>query len=293
LIEQRSAGPAFFVYLREMRPLVSRKVRKAIASSPRFLAVQPTIIRLFDKSKIMRQPMPYLLLTLLLFVFSACRGSGDASTTVGSVGANASAQPAAKAAGYKRYGIESGIVEYAVSGAQKGTETLYFDRWGQREATYTDTELSFAGISQKQKTLNILEGELGYNINLATRAGTKTTNPLFKKILDRSPDKNLGDLGLRMLEEMGGVKIGTEEVAGKLCDIWEIKNLQSKSWLWKVVTLKVQVKMAGMEVTKTAARFEEGVSIPEDRFTIPSDIKISEGADIQKALERIKKKSMN
>jgi hypothetical protein len=185
------------------------------------------------------------------------------------------------------------VVEYAVSGAQKGTEALYFDRWGQREATYTDTEISVAGISQKQKTLTILEGELVYNINLATRAGTKTVNPLFKKILDRSPDKNLADLGLRMLEDMGGVKVGTEEVAGKLCDIWEVKNLQSKSWLWKAVTLKVQVKMAGMEVTKTAARFEEGASIPEDRFTIPSDIKISEGTDIQKALERMKKKSMN
>jgi hypothetical protein len=137
--------------------------------------------------------------------------------------------------------------------------------------------------------LNILEGELGYNINLATRTGTKTTNPLFRKVLDRTPDKNLGDLGLRMLEEMGGVKTGTEEVAGKLCDLWEIKNLQSKSWLWKVVTLKVQVKMAGMEVTKTAVRFEEGVAIPNDKFAIPADVKISEGQDVQKALERLKK----
>jgi hypothetical protein len=245
---------------------------------------------LFNQAKIMRQPIPYLLLTLFLFVFSACRGSGDAST---GAGANASAQPAAKAAGYKRYGIESGVVEYAVSGAQKGTETLYFDRWGQREATYTDTELSFAGISRKQNTLNILEGEVGYNIDLATRAGTRTTNPLFRKILDRSPDKNLGDLGLRMLEEMGGVKIGTEEVAGKLCDVWEIKNLQSKSWLWKVVTLKVQVKMAGMEVTKTAVRFEEGLAIPNDKFAVPADVKISDGPDLQKVRERMKKPGGN
>ena len=238
----------------------------------------------------MRQPILHLLLATLLFAFSACRGSGDAST---GAGANASAQPAAKAAGYKRYGIESGVVEYAVSGAQKGTETLYFDRWGQREATYTDTEISFAGISQKQNTLNLLEGELIYNLNLSTRTGTKTVNPVFKKILDRSPDKNLADLGLRMLEEMGGVKIGTEQVAGKLCDVWEVKNLNSKSWLWKAVTLKVQVKMAGMEVTKTAARFEEGVAIPNDKFAIPADVKISEGQDVQKALERLKKAKGN
>ncbi|GEM_PF-953126 len=238
----------------------------------------------------MRQPILHLLLAIFLFAFSACRGSGDASTSAGANASTQSAAGTAKAGGYKRYGIESGVVEYAVSGAQKGTETLYFDRWGQREATYTDTEISLAGISQKQNTLNILEGEMIYNINLATRAGTKTVNPLFKKILDRSPDKNLADLGLRMLEEMGGVKIGAEQIAGKLCDVWEVKNLSSKSWLWKAVTLKVQVKMAGMEVTKTAARFEEGVAIPEDKFAIPSDVEMSEGTDIQKALERMKRR---
>lgn len=237
----------------------------------------------------MKLPIRFLSLIFVLLSFIACQSADNAATN------STAAEPpqSAKTAVYKRYGVESGIVELAVSGAQKGTETIYFDRWGQREATYTNAEISFAGISQKQNTLNLLEGETIYNINLDTRTGTKTVNPMLKKILADSPDRDLGEVGMRMLKDMGGVKIGTEEVAGKLCEVWEVKNLQSKSWVWKAVTLKVQVKMAGMDVTKIATRFEEGAAIPNDKLAIPPDVKITEGVDLKSIRERMKKPGAN
>jgi hypothetical protein len=237
----------------------------------------------------MRPPILYLLLTFLLCAFAACAGSGNAPKSGGEAVVIKPDAGAANAPAYKRYAIESAIVEYSVSGAQQGTETLYFDRWGRREAKLSNTAISLAGITQEQNTLTLTEGELIYNINLDQRSGTKTVNPLFKQVLAQTPDKDLANLGLRMLERMGGVKIGAEEVAGKHCEVWEVGDLQSKSWLWKTVPLKTQAKLGGLEVVKTATKFEEGAKIPEDRFAVPAGIKLSEGQAIQKTLERLKK----
>ena len=143
--------------------------------------------------------------------------------------------PSTKDAAIKRYQIESAIIESALSGAQKGTETL------------------------------------------------------LKQIADRAANKDLSELGEKMVRDMGAQKTGTEEVAGKMCDVWEVKNLGSKSWVWKSVTLKVQVNMAGMEMNNTATKFEEVASIPEDRFAIPSDVTITEGPDVKGPLEGMKK----
>lgn len=221
-------------------------------------------------------------LLLLVLIASACSKANDA-------GSEGMKSVSTKDAGFKRYQIESGIVESALSGAQKGTETLYFDRWGMREAKYTNSELTVAGITQKSNTLNLIDGDWFYVIDLDKRTGTKTQNPLLKQIADRSATKDLSELGEKMMRDMGAEKTGVEEVAGKMCDVWEVKNLRSKSWVWRSVTLKVQVNMGAMEMNSTATKFEEGASIPADRFAIPSDVTITEGPDVKGLLEGIKK----
>lgn len=201
---------------------------------------------------------------------------------------NGTSSEGMKEAGFKRYQIESGIVEYTMSGAQKGTESLYFDRWGMREAKYTKSELTIAGITQRSNKLTLMDGDWIYVIDLDKRTGTKTQNPVLKQIADRAATKDLAEIGEKMMRDMGGEKTSSEEIAGKMCDVWEVKKLGSKSWTWKSVTLKIQAKMGGMEMTTTATKFEEA-SIPADRFAIPSDVKITEGPDVKDLLEGIKK----
>jgi len=92
---------------------------------------------------------------------------------------------------------------------------------------------------------------------------------------------------------MGGVKVGTEVVLGKTCDVWEIKNMKSKTWVWKGVTLKTQASMPNMDMTIMATKFEDGVAIPPDKLKIPSDVKITEGVDMKKMLEGLKAKKKN
>ncbi|GIV30678.1 MAG: hypothetical protein KatS3mg029_0029 [Saprospiraceae bacterium] len=55
------------------------------------------------------------------------------------------------AAGYKRYGIEKGILYFRLDGAVKGTETIYFDHWGWREAKYINTETDLRHLPRKSQ----------------------------------------------------------------------------------------------------------------------------------------------
>lgn len=193
--------------------------------------------------------------------------------------------------GLKRYLIKSGIVEYTLSGTRKGTETIYFDDWGMREAKYTKAELSVAGFTQKQNTLTLLDGETTYNIDLDRKTGTKMETPMLKELA--ANNKDLTDAGEKMMKSMGGAKVGTEVVLGKTCDVWEIKNMQSKTWVWKNVPLKTQVNMANMPMAMIATKFEEGASIPADKLKVPSDVTITEGVDMKKMLEGLKAKKKN
>ena len=220
-------------------------------------------------------------LSFLLFFAAACGNSTESTSGTSS--------EERKDAGYRRYQIESGIVEYAISGSQTGTETLYFDKWGMREAKYTNTEISAMGITQKTNQMTLMDGDWIYNVDLDKRTGTKMKNPLFEMIADKSGTKDFGEMGLQMLKEMGGEKTGSEEIAGKLCDVWESKDLGSKSWIWNSLTLKTEVNMAGIAITILATKVDEGASIPEDKFTLPSDVTITEAPDMGEMMEKMKK----
>ncbi len=167
---------------------------------------------------------------------------------------------------FKRYGIKSGIIEYELSGAQSGKETIYFDDWGYREAKYTEAELSFGGFSQKTNTLTILEGKMIYTIDLSTNTGTKMENPLFAGL----KDEDLQEMGKQMMEQMGGEKTGTETFLDRTCEVWEIKQMGTKTYVWESIALKTEVNM-GMQMNITAVSMKEG-EVPQEKLKIPEGV---------------------
>lgn len=177
---------------------------------------------------------------------------------------------------FKRYNIESGIIEYELSGFTKGKQTIYFDNWGMREATYSINETKITGITSKTNTLVITDGEWVYNIDLDAKTGTKSKNIKYEDILKYSKDKKIKDISEQTMKDMGGEKIGKEELLGKMCDIWEIKKIKTKIWIWKGITLKSATNMAGMNMDMVATKFAESLKIPSDKFKKPSDVKITD-----------------
>lgn len=196
---------------------------------------------------------------------------------------------------FRRYKMRAAIVEYKMSGMQSGTETLYFDRYGMREAKYTQTEIKAGTIVVKQNRMTLLDGEWTYNVDLDTKTGTKIPTPFMKELTGaaKREGKDATEIGEEMLARMGGRKIGTETVLGKPCDVWEIKNLNAKSWVWQGVTLKTVVNMMGQMMTTEAVRLQDNASIPEEKLTLPKDVKITEGANPMDMLKNLRKKPGN
>ncbi len=175
-----------------------------------------------------------------------------------------------------RYYVKSAIIEFTYSGNQTGSETMYFDRNGMREATFSNTVTKVMGIESPANTISILLGEYLYNIDLNSKTGTKMVNPLFAGLAEAHGTEDFAKIGEKMLIDMGGVKIGKETICGKECDVWELKQMNTKTWTWNAVTLKSEVNVMGMTIVKTATSIKENVSIPEDKFKVPAGIEISE-----------------
>ncbi len=169
----------------------------------------------------------------------------------------------------KRYPeLKSAIIKYKVSGMNNGTETVYIDSWGKREAIHKKHTTKMMGIDLDRNFMTLIteNGKLVYNIDLNSKTAIKMNNKGFKALQ--------GNSGSNMDVAIGAVKIGTEEILGKVCDVWQKSHPYSKAWMWKGIALKKDQDVASMGVVTEAIEIQENVSIPEDKLIIPSDVKV-------------------
>ena len=178
---------------------------------------------------------------------------------------------------YKRYQFKSGKIIYESGGSMTGTETLYFDDYGMLETKITKTTLDMMGIKQETNAKVIMKDRWIYSIDEKTNTANKVENPMYKMFPDGiDADK----VGSEMMEKMGGKKIGEETINGKECEIWEIKKLMSKVWVWKSLPIKTEINIMEINITQIATSVETDIDIPSDIFGLPKGIKINEAKEI-------------
>jgi len=189
-----------------------------------------------------------------------------------------------KISNMKRYNKERAQIEYTIDGnMQKGSETLIFDKWGAIEAKYSKLKIEVSGFSQETNTATFLEGTWMYNIDLNTRTGTKQENPLHVNL----EGQDLQEVGKEILVKMGGKKVGTEKILGKLCEVWEIKSMGTRTWVWNWIPLKTVSNMGGMKIVITATKISD--SIDAKRLKRPKDIKYNEVGNAMDIMNNLKK----
>ncbi len=176
----------------------------------------------------------------------------------------------------KKYQIKSGIIEQKIEGTVTGTQTTYFDDYGIKEATYTKNTMKILGISKSTETLTISDKDWTIDINLDEKTGTRVSNKVIKDMLDGIAEKDYERFGEEMLKKLGGKKVGNEVILGKNCEVWEIKKVNTTSWIYKGIALKSVVSMMGMTTNYTATSFQENVPIPAEKFQVPKGIKITD-----------------
>jgi hypothetical protein len=164
--------------------------------------------------------------------------------------------------------LKSAIIKYKVSGMNNGTETVYIDGWGRREAIYKKFTSKMMGIDLERNFMTLIteNGKWVYNIDLKSKTAIRMDNKGFKALQ--------GDSGSNMDIAIGAVKVGTEEILGKTCDVWKKSHPHSMAWMWKGIALKKDQDVATMGVVTEAIEIQENVSIPKDKLIIPSDVKV-------------------
>ncbi|MFQ5770504.1 MAG: hypothetical protein ACE5HX_08215 [bacterium] len=192
------------------------------------------------------------------------------------------------------YGPKTFIVKYDKEGMETGTVTLYSKNHGWEEAKIENTvftppvNIPGMDLTQKRNIVTIRKGEWTWVIDPDAGTGRKIPTPLFEQL----KGKDLEKVGEEMMKAMGGEKIGQEEFLGKMCGVWENKNLGTRILLWKNIILKSKTDLRGMNATVIATELQVGVKIPEEPFNILSKWQITEDEDAGdplKMLEKMKK----
>lgn len=214
-------------------------------------------------------------LTLFTLVVSLTTGvaSSKSDAENGSV-ANAATE-------MKRYGVKQACIEYTVSGSQTGTEVLYFDDYGLREAKYEKKTIKIGPITQEDDKVTYLEnGVTAYTVNRKDGTGTK----MEIQMMQQFKSEDMTKVGESMMTQMGGKKIRTEEFLGRQTDVWEVKQMGTTTWVWKGVTLKTITDFMGMKISIVATKISE--SFDKKNLQKPTNIDYKEMGD---PMEMIKK----
>ncbi len=169
----------------------------------------------------------------------------------------------------KRAEYRSGFVEYITKGFTNGTQTLYFDEWGFKNAVIQTMEV---GKTKVQTHIIITEGWT-YQINKTENRYIKVKNDdseKYRKLYEKY--KNNDDATAALLKEAGGKLIGKEKFMEKECDIWDMTQQNSKNWLWKGLILKSVMSTPFGELIFEATKINLNTAIPDSVFEIPKNV---------------------
>jgi hypothetical protein len=156
-----------------------------------------------------------------------------------------------------------------------------------------------SGKNQEVESMQIIDPEYIYLINMTANVGTKLDNSTkFTKAayeaLSASEKKTFHE---RLAKSRGivsmdlpalGLKEKSEEILGRKCDLYHLSSgfaegtVDSEYWdeqtcVWGTtgIVLKRREERHGVITTQTATKIEENVPIPDSRFTVPEGTKIT------------------
>jgi len=184
----------------------------------------------------------------------------------------------------KRYPIASAKVTYTISSPEgTGTKVLFFDHYGRRESSQETLQKRGKTIKKQLTLLN--EGK-SYSIDLLNNTGQDISQStgMAMQMLTGATGNDMSATGEKMLENMGGQNVGTENFLGKKCDKWEINTMgKTTILLWKGIPLNTVTSVLGIKSTEEATSINTGLSFSDDDFEPPAGVEmeqsIPEGMD--------------
>jgi hypothetical protein len=180
----------------------------------------------------------------------------------------------------KMYGMESGKIDYTISGSGNimgvttktaGKKRVIFDKFGARSLTEENriqkTVIGEKSNVDKSHNLDYLDGAMLYSVDLEQKRITRMKNPALMMMNAMGGENSAMEMGEMMLKQMGGKKTGTDKVLGYTCDVWEAMG--TKQCIYKGIPLKVESDVMGIKNTEVATKAEFDISLSDDDFKLP------------------------
>ena len=170
-----------------------------------------------------------------------------------------------------RYDIKSGIVEYEIVGnapgmtkgdTLSGTSKLYFKDFGNLELSDERIVQTVMGEKEEERTITkIVKDKL-----LTVDFNDEVIYSQKLVLDDENPMVNMKNYDAFV--QMGAKNLGTEEILGYKCDIWQLG--EDKIWVYKSVPLKQVSRSLGMVQIQQAKLAVFNIDIKDDKFKLPS-----------------------
>lgn len=182
----------------------------------------------------------------------------------------------------KKYLIESGKISYEIKGSGNvmgmlktdvlGKKKVVFNNFGLNELTEESKieKITQNGKTENKKThtLQYAKGSINYSVEFDKKRIMRSKNPAMGAMMQLFSDgQNMTTMGQAMLEKMGGKKTGTDEVAGKKCDIWTLMG--TTQCLYNGIPLRVVSDVMGIKMTEVATKAEFGIDVTKVNFKLP------------------------
>ncbi len=177
--------------------------------------------------------------------------------------------------GFKRYQIKSGVIEYRLEGMRSGTEKVYWDDWGVKEARYTKATLNLMGVAQEVEERLISTPDVIYTIDVKTNQAVKTKNPGVGFFKGLSEDE-MTQMSKQLLEATGAKRLGTDFVAEQTCELWDVPLSGGQECIWKGIALAESGSLGGLQSEREATTVVAGIEVDEVHFTLPKDVTITD-----------------
>ena len=181
---------------------------------------------------------------------------------------------------FKKYGVESGKIDYKITGGggmmgmktkTVGKKRVIFTNFGAKELNeenkVTKTIINGKTSVDEMHKLVYMDESLIYTVDLDSEKIMRMKNPSMILMSAMSGGKSNLEMGEAMLKNMGGKKVGIDKVLDYTCDVWEAMGI--KQCIYKGIPLKVESNIMGMKTSEVAVKAEFGVDISRDDMKLP------------------------
>ncbi|RMG42052.1 MAG: hypothetical protein D6719_07335 [Candidatus Dadabacteria bacterium] len=177
--------------------------------------------------------------------------------------------------GIKKYGIERGIIKYAVTGKPWGKEVLYFDRWGMREVRNSVRHVKIGSIESVLHHREIRINDQIININLDANTVMQSYDEILHKLTksEHWQEFKKRELSTELIKAFGAKQEGEKTVLGKTCKLLNLNKLLTRFCLWHGVPLYISVQFWPFSYEMTATSIDDKALIDEKIFQLPKNVK--------------------